>query len=611
MQQESLHSIVRKAEQNLVHGSTKIGKYVDWSMHDTLETITAYLNSRFTTGANDSLGRPKPFFNIVTAATNIWYRATDIDRKDIRFVPTKMSNTGLVFIANVLLQNWMNESGFGTFLNQWGRALAAYGSSVVEFTEKGDDLIAEVIAWNRVICDPVDFEALPRIKKIYKTPAQLRKITAYNKAIVKELIEAQQPRNNLDGQQIDNQSEFIELYEIKGDLPLALLMEAQGQKPNESDWETYVFQMHTISYVKDKDGKYSDFTLFSGRLPRDPQMITHMIEEDGRTLAIGAVEYLFTAQWMANHTMKQWKDQMDLSSKLVFQTADKFFVGRNVINAIESGDIMIHEDGKPLELLPNEGHDITNLQAFAGQWRVLGQELTSTPDALRGNTLPSGTPYALGNLLSQNASSLFEIMTENKGLAIEEMIKRYVIPHIKKKLAHKEQIVAILNDAGISEIDAKYIPNQAVRNYNRRAADQILRNPMMPVQPFDQQQEQLGVQQGLATLGNKRFFKPDDLDEKDWDEVFSDFEWNSIKVEITNEFGDKQALLTSLNSAFQTLASLAGRPMTADERMVFNRIMGVSGAASPLELSTNANVPSPIPAAPAVGGGQALPAKTM
>ena len=88
----SIHDIVREAEDQYVSREITLGKYVSWSMYDTIEKIDAYLNSVHTTGSNDSLGREKPFFNIVSAATNVWYRSTDIDRKDIRFIPTKSKN---------------------------------------------------------------------------------------------------------------------------------------------------------------------------------------------------------------------------------------------------------------------------------------------------------------------------------------------------------------------------------------------------------------------------------------------------------------------------------------------------------------------------------------
>jgi hypothetical protein len=178
---ESISDIVLEAEDNYTNGSTKMGKYVDWSMYDTVERIDAYLNSKHTSGETDSLGREKPFFNIVTAATNIWYRATDLDRKDVKYIPKTEGSAVLAFIADSILQNWMDDARFGHFLNLWGRSLARYGSAVVKFVEQDGELKASVIPWNRFIADPVDFDSIPRIEKFYLTPAQLRKHPLYDK----------------------------------------------------------------------------------------------------------------------------------------------------------------------------------------------------------------------------------------------------------------------------------------------------------------------------------------------------------------------------------------------------------------------------------------------
>src|SRR3990167_7474337 len=88
---QSIHEIIREAEENYTTGTTTLGTYVKWSMYETVEKIIAYLHSKHTSGEIDSLGRKKPFFNIVTAAVNIWYRATDIDRKDIVVLPNSSS----------------------------------------------------------------------------------------------------------------------------------------------------------------------------------------------------------------------------------------------------------------------------------------------------------------------------------------------------------------------------------------------------------------------------------------------------------------------------------------------------------------------------------------
>ena len=572
--------LVRDAEDNYLNGTTKLGEYVDWSMHDTIETIDAYINNKHTSSSEDSLGREKPFFNIVTAATNIWYRATDLDRKNIRILPDKASNTGIAFIATVHLQEWMRREKFGTFLNQWGRTLAKYGSAVVKFVEKDGRLIPSVVPWNRFIADPVQFDAIPRIEKFYMTPSQLRKMKHYDQKVVTDLIEAASTRKTLDGNQKDNKADFIEIYEVHGELDSRLL----EKDPDESadDKATYRQQMHVVSFIQNKKGDWDDFELYKGREAKDPYMLTHLIEEDGRTLSIGAVESLFDAQWMVNHSVKNMKDTLDLASKLIFQTADSNFVGRNVLSAIETGDIFVHKADMPLTRLANDKPDVRAFIEYGQIWKNLAGEITSTPEAIRGETLPSGTPYSLGALLTQNASSLFEQMTENKGLHLEDMLRTFVIPFIKTKMDTKEEIVAVLEDNMISEIDAMYVPRQAAREYNKRAIKSMIYG-RVPEQ-YNPAQEEEGVRKSLAQLGNKRVFATSELNEKTWKEALEDLEWNVI-VEITNENTDKQAVLSTLSAVLQTLASNPMMMQDPNAKLVLGAILTETGRISPMQLS--------------------------
>lgn len=596
--------IVREAETNYLTGSTKLGKYVNWSMHDTIETIDAYLNSVHTSGEEDSLGRPKPFFNIVSAAVNIWYRATDIDRKDIRIKPSKTTQTLTAFIATVHLQNWMKKARFGHFLNDWGRALARYGSAIVKFVEKDGELVASVVPWNRFIADPVQFDARSRIEKFYMTPAQLRQNPAYDQEMVSSLIEAVSARKTLDGVQKDNQDDFIEVYEVHGNLDTRLLEDEPDEGLDDSEVK-YRQQMHVVSFLEAKEGEYDDYCLYKGKEKKDPYMITHLIPEDGRTLAIGAVEYLFQAQWMVNHSVKNMKDTLDLASKLIFQTADSKFVGRNVLSAIETGDIFVHKENMPLTRLANDKPDVVAFQNYLTMWQSLGQELTSTPDAIRGNTMPSGTPYSLGALMGQQANSLFEIMTENKGLSVEDMMREYVIPHLKTKMDTKDEIVATLSAEGIAEIDAMYVPQEAIKRHRERTFKQIeqmlsqpidapLQPEMMP-QPFDPAGEQNGVRQDLGQLGNKRSFIPDEMNEKTWAEALKDLEWE-VDVEVTNENTDKQAVLTTLSAVLQTIASNPAILQDPNAKMVMGAILTETGRISPMQLAASQAQPAPTPA---------------
>lgn len=584
---ESVHEIIRQAQQNYVHGTTKLGDHVSWSMHDTIERITAYLNSKHTTGDKDSLGREKPFFNIVSAVVNIWYRATDIDRKDIIVRADKQANFTLSFFANALLQDWMRRERFGVFLNQWGRELAKYGSAVVKFVKKNGELIPSSIPWNRLICDPVDFEALPRIEKLYKTPAQLRKIKEYDQNVVENLIKSASTRKTLSGDQQDEQNDFIELYEVHGELPIGLLK----ADPQDNDWKEYRQQVHVVSYTSGKtQGTYDDFTLYRGKEAEDPYMITHLIEEAGRTLSIGAVEYLFDAQWMQNHTMKNLKDTLDLSSKLIFQTADNNYVGRNVLSSIQTGDILNHKENMPLTQINTGKADVTALQNFSNQWKVLEQELTATPEAARGVNPPSGTPYSTtAALLAQN-NSLFALMIQNKGLAIEDMLRKWIIPHLKTKMDNQDEIMALMKDHDIKRLDAIYIPNEAIKQYNEMAKEQILNEQIPPsFQEMKLPLEQ-GIQQGLSQMGNSRPFSPGDVN---WKEALKDLEWE-LEVGVTSEPNDKTAVAQTLTTLLQTLVQ-PGIQQNPTAMAIIGKILNLTGAMSAIEIPAATEVQPPQP----------------
>lgn len=595
MEDITIYDLVRKVEQDDISGNTTISKYVNFNLRENLDKIDAYLNSKHISGDMDDMGREKPFFNIVTASCNIWYRATDIDRKNIRIKATSLKESITAFLATVHLNSWMRKARFGIFLNEWGRTLVRYGSAVVKFVEKDGELYADVIAWNRIIIDPVDFDSNVKVEILELTPAQLLKRKGYDKETVKKLIETVSARKTVNGYTKDNKSEFIRVYEVHGELPLSYLT------GKDKDDDEYVQQMHVISFVEGKEkGKFDDFTLVSGREAKDPYMITHLIKEDGRSQSIGAVEHLFEAQWMMNHTVKGIKDQLDLASKLIFQTSDGNFVGQNALTNIESGDILIHATNQPLTQINNNSHDITSLQAFGNQWKQLAQEITSTPDALMGNNAPSGTAWRQVEALQQEAHSLFELMTENKGLALEDMIRTYVIPFLKKQLDTSDEITATLDTYGIERIDAMYIKNEAIRRENKRALEQILNGEV--AEPIDLESAQAQVQGELNDMGGQRFYKPSEIS---WKKEFENFEWE-VEVDVTGEASFSKDDLATLTTVLQTIATNPAVLSDPNAKMLFNKILDRTGAVSPVELNT---IPQPQqPTETPAGGGTASPA---
>ena len=590
-------NLIRQQERDYTSGNpVRISEYVEVDTYQDLNKIDAYANSKHTSGDKDSKGRDKPFFDIVTSAVNIWYRATDIDRKNIRIFSNKASNYIASFMATIYLQSWMKKARFGQFLNKWGRTLAKYGSAVVKFVEQDGELKVMVVDWHKLIVDPVDFAGNPVIEVLDLTPAQLRK-RGYDADVVEDLIESvedgkKDSRRDLKGIQKDNRDGYIRVYEVHGELPLSYLTDDEEDK---SDTQQ---MMIAYSFVgTDQDG-FTDYFLYRGKEVKSPYMLTHLIEEDGQTLSKGAVKTLFESQWMVNHSMKSMKDQLDLASKLIFQTADENYVGKNALSAIENGDIMVHAPNAPLTQIANNSHDITSLQNQMGAWQSIGNEAAGASDAMRGVAPKSGTAWRQTEATLQENHSLFEIMTENKGLAIEDMMREYVLTYIKKKLNNKEEVVAQLESHDLQKLDKMYIKSKATEIFEKQAKEKIkealLQGELPDTIDPDTTDIEKKLQSDLAEFGNERFIIPSEVPEKTWKEVFKDLEWE-VEVDVTGEASDLQAHLTTLNNLYVNMLQSG---QVKDARKVLEKILEITGAFSPIELATLE------PVAPPQAGGQ-------
>jgi hypothetical protein len=595
MSDQTLGEKVREIEQDFISGTgTLMSEHVRTDLYNDINQIYAYLASKHISGEYDSMGREKPFFNIVLAARNVWFRATDIDRKNIRAKAAKSSDIIGAFLLSVHLDNWMKKVNFGKFLNAWGLELASFNSQVVKFVEKDGELIPKVVPWSQLIVDQINFDDNMKIEILELTEEQMYS-RGYDKDVIEGLSDAEKARETTGKQKKDNKNNYFKVYEVHGKLPLSYLT---GE---DKDDDEYVQQMHVISFVVKKDGRkkeYEEFTLYSGREEKDPYMLTSLIPAtDGSISLDGAVKNLFQAQWMLNHSKKAIKDQLDLASKLVFQTADGSFLNQNALTAIENGDILIHDVNKPITQLQNNSHDVTSLQSFGAEWKQLASEINGISESMLGNTAPSGTAWRQVEALLQESHSLFEIMTENKGLAIEDMCRKFIFPYLKKKMNTAKEISATLEMNGITQIEDRYIRNKAILKQQKQARDFLLADG---AEPDSIEAEMAKMKAELQATGDQRFFKPSELSDATWKEVLEDLEWEA-EVETTGENSDKQSMLTTLNTALNLVMNpnFANNPKA---QFIFDKILTETGKVTTMELNSLPNPQPQIPTTP--NGGQ-------
>lgn len=576
-EQETPYSLVKRMEKNLTSGSpVRLGKYTEHDHYEKISTISAYLDSQHISGKFDSLGREKPFFNIVLMAVYTWYKATDIDRKHITFRPANSSKRLKSLIATILLREWMIKTNFGAWLNKWGFGLSAYGSIPAKFIEQGGELKASITQWENLICDPIDFEGNPKAEKIWFTPAQLER-QKYDTDKIEEAIEKfKEIRKTLDNQPADMRNDFIGLYELHGDLSLNYLT------GKETDVKKYRQQMHVLFMENNpQEGQEEvEMTLFSGKESKDPYYLSHLIERDGRALSVGAVELLFDPQWMVNHTSKQVKDQMDLASKMIMQTADPQFLGRNVLTEVDTGSVLIHEENKPLTQLNNQGHDIPNLINLLNQWKQGAREISFAHESQTGEQPPSGTPFRLQALLQQVGGQLFEMMRENKALHLKEIMRKYVLPSFKKFLNNSEEVAALLEGEELENFDNLAMPI----NLEKQLFAQIMQGRI----PTRTELFEIVAEQNKA-LGEVRTLRPSAKKDATWKEYFEDLDLEkTLDIVITGEGYDRQA---ALQNAYFLLRDIIANPQALQDpnaRKLFNKVVDEAGVSPLLFVQTPA-----------------------
>jgi hypothetical protein len=196
--------------------------------------------------------------------------------------------------------------------------------------------------------------------------------------------------------------------------------------------------------------------------------------------------------------------------------------------------------------------------------------------------LPSGTAFKQAAIIQSEADGNLNLMLENKGLHLERMFREHITPYVIGKLNNAEEIVTTLDAYGIDKIDKKFISSKAAELFNRKVIDAILRDDYSNMPNL--QEEEVSVREDLSELGGTRFLKPSEIPTRTWKDIMKDFEAN-IVYEITGENEEKQAVLDTLSSVFNTIVAMGGRPMSKEETTVFNKILDQTRALSPLEIS--------------------------
>lgn len=570
-----MYKIIDEATQiinNYEHQSIEIVSGLNFHQAQMIKTIEFYSSSRYLLGQIDELGKEKPFLNIGNAICDVENAAVDIDTKDIQATADLPQDYDKSFLLTVEIQEWMKEANFGFTLNEIRDTRTRYGGVLVKkCIEAGEDgkkeLTLEVPEWKNLVTDPINILEGAIIEKHYMSPSTLSK----KKDIwddVDEAIKLATKSRDDQGVTKTASTKRVPIFEVRGEFPVSYYKEAKGETPKEEDEFTYSYQLYI--YAGDKEGKQvllyceDDTERVYKYLPRK--------KKSGRALGMGVIEETEEAQVWTNDAVLKQQRALEYTSKVIGQSASRSLKGRNMLTEVENGQILEHDDGKPitpLNLAPSGGMGEFNNLIL--QWYSQAEKTTSAYAAQRGEAPPSGTPFRLQAQVLQQSSSVFDDLKEEMGIFISEIFYEWIMPFISGRL-NKEHILS--HEFGPDELkalDTAYSNSVA----NNKAIDQILNGELVSQESYDMAQ-QTALDQVRSSKSSRFFDIPKNY--------YKDLE-SKITINVTGEQRNKAAALESLQNI---LVSIAANPMILQDPVasqIFMKIVEMSGAGiSPTSL---------------------------
>lgn len=414
-----------------------------YSQYNTVRRIMLFKNKSYPKGKLDKQGKVKFWFDIITPRVDNEIKNIDFDTKNILLYSLSKKDVIPIYIANAAMQEYLRESGEAAKLNEfiemgseWGNVVWKKVKDEYEVMDLNNFYVLNQTAKTLEDSDVIEEHSFTRSKL-------LKKKSWKN---IKELIES------------DKKCKEFLVYERNGELTEAELREAQGLTGG--DENKYVLCKVVVGGTKTDSKEDIKYVLYADEIPERPYKEFHRGKYCGKWLRTGLIEALFDCQVRANEIGNQIARGLEWSSKTVFRSSDRT-ISRNILTDMRNGDIIKSED---LQQVSTRMNGIDQLIADWNRIMEIADKIANSYEIVTGETMPSGTPFSLGNMLNQNANKLFDYIREKLGVAFEGVIQDWILPDVLRKLRAKD-VLRITGDSGYLKkfyqmlVDSWYVNN--------------------------------------------------------------------------------------------------------------------------------------------------------
>lgn len=467
----------------------------------------------------------------------------DIDTKDIK---VKAKNSGAYEVAAIfryVLKYYLDKVQFGKILNTIIRMAAIDGTAFVKTWKEKGELKIRVVDRLNIIADPSanDLTETPLIERNFLSIPEFR-----NENPEWANIDVQTGSHQIDRTGFDKESQH---YTNKSEIPMVDVYERYGffekfiLTNKESDRGDFVYGLIVASGLKDGGGVIH----LIKEVKKNPFVIVKYKDIWNRLDGRGVAEMAFHLQAYINEIVNTRMNtariaQMGLFkirggvtpqqfSKLFSTSAIKLKGARDDIERLDTGTVD-----------PSSYRD----EATADTW---ARDVTGAFDQ---NQVTASTPATNALIQERGTQQGFNLVQENIGFALEELIEDHVIPIIRQLIKKGDIIRMTGNAADFEKIQDKFIDQEVYT----KAKDYIAAGGLLTDEEMEAEKESLRAT--MNRQGEDRFLE---ITDKAFD---TDFD---IDIQIGEDKLNPALIAQSVTQALGIAAQFPGSRINTDEAL--------------------------------------------
>lgn len=427
-------------------GSQQIAEGVSFSEYKLKKRIAIYKNREYPLGKFTKQGEYKYWPDIIAPLVESNVKNLRFTTKNILpFSRNPVGDFSAVFTINAGLDEWMWKTG---------RAEELF-DSIEMFSADGNILFKKVKRGYSVLQPDATFIINQAAKTVDDTPiieravlmqSQLRAMAGVWKNVEDVIRDCGDKfyQKHLRGAAKSTTNPQYEIYERNGEVSEAELFEAQGKTGGDPD--KFILARIIVAGIS-KNREDAGHVLFAEKL--NGKMSDYFVEAHrgiykGRWWREGLYELLLDHQYRACEIVIQLARGLDWASKVVFKD-DNPKVIHNIRTDLANGAVIRSTNLAQVDVR------MQGLDQLIADWnRNLedARRLANSYEVVQGETLPSNTPFALGQLMDVNASKLFVYLRQKLGVAYARVFKEFVLPELVKEFK-AEDIIRVTGDTRI------------------------------------------------------------------------------------------------------------------------------------------------------------------